>query len=387
MKYLIVIFIFCCMSGVAQPLRDINYNYQYNPEEKFLFTLLPVKLSDSWYILYELNLRDTTQNINLYKIEWQIRENLSNKDGRLLDTSSDSSFITSKSKLSGNIKIPFTSIPQVIVAKIIHQQANRAWIYYEVLENNYPVNDLLTVGNVTHLGKFLKAPQQGSLRSASSSIVSFYNDQFPPAAPAFSEGQAKVSKGMKVDSIFTVSPGTALSFNQRGLYLIQSDTISNNGMAVRAEDDYPRYSKVQNLPGPLIYICSKQEYDRLEAAKGDKKIFDRTVLSITGDSERAKKLIRNYFRRVELANQYFTSYKEGWKTDRGMIYIIFGLPDEVFKFQDREVWKYDNASFDITFNFTKASSVFDPDNYVLIRNQKYRQTWYEVVDLWRNARF
>ena len=32
----------------------------------------------------------------------------------------------------------------------------------------------------------------------------------------------------------------------------------------------------------------------------------------------------------------FTSYKQGWKTDKGMIYIIFGAPDEVLKDGERE---------------------------------------------------
>jgi GWxTD domain-containing protein len=221
-------------------------------------------------------------------------------------------------------------------------------------------------------------------------IVSYYSDNFPAGAPAFSEGQGKVSKGMRADTVFTlfnISENQPLNFFGKGLFLFQKDTLATEGFAVRAENDYPRYSLIQNLSGPLVYICTKQEFDKLELAKGDKKAFDRTVLSITGDSERAKKLIRNYFRRVELANLYFTSYKEGWKTDRGMIYIVFGLPDEVFRFNDREVWTYKNESFHTTFDFTKSSSVFDPDNYVLIREKKYQTTWYEVIDLWRNARF
>ena len=177
-----------------------------------------------------------------------------------------------------------------------------------------------------------------------------------------------------------------MTFFKRGLYLIQSDTNSTQGLSVRAEDDYPKFTKVPSLAGPLIYICTKQENDRLVLAKNDKRAFDRVILGITQDTERAKKLIRNYFRRVEHANELFTSYKEGWKTDRGMIYIIFGPPEQVYKFNDREVWTY-KTSFDVTFNFTKSSSVFDPDNYVLIRNKKYQQLWYEVIDLWRDARF
>src|SRR5690606_14005651 len=118
-----------------------------------------------------------------------------------------------------------------------------------------------------------------------------------------------------------------------------------------------------------------------------KKAFDRVILSITRDQERAKKLIRSYFRRVEMANTLFTSYKEGWKTDRGMIYIIFGPPDEVFRFNDREVWNYKAIKQGLSFDFAQSPSLFDPDNFVLIRSKKYTETWYQMIDMWRNARF
>src|SRR5690606_16033435 len=109
------------------------------------------------------------------------------------------------------------------------------------------------------------------------------------------------------------------TLEQPGLYLLQTDTTVAEGLAFRVDGDYPRYRRVENLADPLIYICTKQEFSRIKQARGDKRAFDRVILSITKDAERAKTLMRNYFRRVEQANTYFSSYKEGWKTDRGMI--------------------------------------------------------------------
>jgi GWxTD domain-containing protein len=219
-------------------------------------------------------------------------------------------------------------------------------------------------------------------------FVSYYNDEFPAAAPSFSEAQARVPRAMEADSVFRLRAGDEIVFSMKGLYLIQKDTNALEGLAFRSEDDYPQYTKLASLPGPLIYITTKQEYDRLETVDGNKRAFDRIILQITLDTDRARTLMRSYFRRVELANRFFTSYKQGWKTDRGMIYIIFGKPDEVFRFDDREVWRYDNERFkNISFNFSRSTSVFDPDNFVLIREKKYEDTWYEVIDLWRNARF
>ena len=43
-------------------------------------------------------------------------------------------------------------------------------------------------------------------------------------------------------------------------------------------------------------------------------------------------LQEEYFRRVRYSNLMFTVFQDGWKTDRGLIYIIFGPPNEVIRF-------------------------------------------------------
>jgi GWxTD domain-containing protein len=371
----------------SQALRDINYSFLYNPDERVSCNLKPVRMGDSWKVLYSFNLRDTSVSTTAdYSIEWQGRDGLSSKEGssvnfEVVDAN------RSSLKLSGSLRIPFAEAPKILVAKISSKVTRQGYLFYVNLDPNYPVNNYLISQNQINFKPYAVNQQNSFGEKDGNWVVSYYNDRFPAAAPAFSEAQARVTKAWQADSVFNLTGDTNINLFSNGLFLFQKDTLSAEGFAVRAESDYPRYSLIQNLPGPLIYICTKQEYDRLELAKGDKKAFDRTVLSITGDADRAKKLIRDYFRRVELANTYFTSYKEGWKTDRGMIYIVFGLPNEVFRFNDREVWSYSNGSFSASFDFTKSPSVFDPDNYVLIRDKKYQTTWYEVIDLWRNVRF
>jgi GWxTD domain-containing protein len=218
-------------------------------------------------------------------------------------------------------------------------------------------------------------------------IISYYNHDFPAAVPPFSEGVGRVSAALKADSIYTLPANQPVTLTSEGLYLVQGDTTSANGFSFRVVNDYPRYTTLESLANPLIYLCTKQEFDRIKAAEGDKKAFDKVILSITGDAGRARELMRNYFRRVEWANNYFSSYKEGWKTDRGMIFILFGLPDELFRFEDREVWNFNNKAVKATFSFVKSGTVFDPENYVLVRDSKLKETWYNKIDLWRSARF
>jgi len=385
-KYFCILLLFVSVASFSQPLRDINYEYLYNPNAPVWLGLKVVKGATAFTLLFDFRVKDTV-GLNQYSLQWEGRSLLSDKEGTPI-TPGD--LVVSRHNMGweGQGTIPLEGAPNFIVAKIINNQTRRAWLFYTNIDANYPVNNYLVKNGSRVTQSFINTQDNVQLGSDSVDwIVSYYDDNFPAAAPAFSEAQARVPRVMAVDSVFTIRGGQDLRFDMKGLYLVQKDTTALQGLAFRSEDDYPQYSKVANLPGPLIYITTRQEYDRLESTEGNKRAFDRIVLSIVMDTDRARTLMRNYFRRVELANRFFTSYKEGWKTDRGMIYIIFGIPQQVFKFESREVWTYKSDQFDISFTFARSSSLFDPENYVLIREKKYEDTWYEVIDLWRNARF
>ena len=383
MKYFV--FGVLCMvvtAGYTQPLRDINFNYLYDQNQPVTLSLKVVRTVDGFVAHYALQWRDTSR----YTLQWELRSTLGEKEGMPVGTGQVTAQ-QGEGSLSGTVTLPIGSGP-VLVAKAVNESVKKAWLFTKILESNYPVNAYIRAGSADLLQPYVGISQPVTYEGQSGpTVVAYYNDDFPTAAPAFSVTQARVSRGMQHDSVFMITPGQALSLSKKGLYLFQQDTASAEAVAFRVEDDYPRLGRIESLAGPLVYVCTKQEFDKIKAARGEKKAFDRVILNITGDADRARTFMRSYFRRVELANQFFTSYKEGWKTDRGMIYIIFGLPDEVQKTADREVWTYKNADFRVVFAFAKSGTIFDPDNFVLIRDKKYQDTWYSVIDLWRNARF
>ncbi len=388
MRYVVfTVFLFFSLSSEAQVLRDINYNFLYETNEPFTLDVKTIRAPEGWRVLFNLTSKDTAQRADKYVIRWDIRKSLSDKEGLPISAEAIQDTIY-EDRMEGTITIGASLTRQILVAKVLNNYVKRAWVMYKILDPNYPVNGYLKSDGKVVEKPYVKTNTAVSIFGEGQTFtISHYNDDFPAALPPFSEEMGSVSRGMRVDTTYTVPPEEEITFTEKGLYLVQKDTSDVNGLAFRVEDDYPRFTKVESLADPLIYICTKQEFDRVKAAKGDKKAFDKVILSITGNAERAKNFMRNYFRRVEWANYYFTSYKEGWKTDRGMIFILFGLPDELFKFEDREVWSFDNKTLKATFNFVKSSTIFDPDNYVLIREKKFRETWYEKIDLWRNARF
>jgi GWxTD domain-containing protein len=123
-------------------------------------------------------------------------------------------------------------------------------------------------------------------------------------------------------------------------------------------------------------------------AVDQKKRIDKFWTDLGGSNERAKELIRKYYGRVLESNKQFTSYQEGWKTDRGMIYIIFGAPNRVTKRKNVEIWTYGEAanSSTTTFSFFRIKNPFTDNDYYLERNDLFKEPWYQAVDLWRQGK-
>jgi len=215
-----------------------------------------------------------------------------------------------------------------------------------------------------------------------------YNSEFKVADPPFSSSSASVIKSIEIDSLFQVKTGEDISMTHTALCFVQSDTTNVNGIAFRVESKpFPKQGTFEDLISSLTYFTTRSELDNLRTASDKKKAFDTYWIEITKSSERARRVIKAYYARVSLANHLFTTYKQGWKTDKGMIYIVFGNPDEVMRDGEREEWIYESTNRlpRINFTFVKSKSIFTQDHYVLLRKSSYQQVWYKAIDLWRKG--
>lgn len=388
-KLAVILFVLITSALQAQVLRNINFRYLYNPQEAFSLSWKVVKESNTFTVFYDLTLNDTTRQFADFGIQWEVRKSTAEKSG-LPITGETAAIEDTPTRKVGTLKFTGDSEQPILVAKVKLTENKKTWAFLFYKNLKEATSFYAASGNYLIEDSFVKQGKPISFRGfmAGKPIqLSYYEDAFPAGAPAFSTAQARVAKTIKPDSIFSATPDSDMVLDKKGLYLAQQDTASTDGVAFRVEIDYPKLGKLQSLAGPLIYVCTKQEYEKISLAGSDKKKFDQIILSITGNTERARIFMRNYFNRVEAANQYFSSYKEGWKTDRGMIYIIYGLPEEIFLFEDREIWVYKNEYVREEFQFVKSATIFDPENYVLIRKKSYADQWYNMIDLWRKARF
>lgn len=163
--------------------------------------------------------------------------------------------------------------------------------------------------------------------------------------------------------------------------------------------NFPYLRTLDELIEPLVYLAYADEYRDLKAATTDaekKRAFDQFWGSLMPNRAKAVQVMQQFYKRVEGANALFSSYKEGWRTDRGMMYIILGAPARVFRWPGRrsmsETWYYTNYKSrdgQIAFEFIDLNEYYRRrmpfDHFVLQRRMGYRTLWLDAIDRWRSG--
>jgi GWxTD domain-containing protein len=219
-------------------------------------------------------------------------------------------------------------------------------------------------------------------------FVYFYDTDFDIADPPMYRLKKNVSKEIEINSLFKVYADSAFVLDQEGLYFIQSDTTSLSGFGIRIENDfYPRITSIRQLVAPLAYLSTKEETEKLLSSDNLRASFERFWLDLAKSEEGAKNMIKKYYDRIAEANRLFTNYKEGWKSDMGMIYTIIGPPDEVYRNEGKESWYYKNPGKNqiVVFNFLNLKNLFCDNHYMLIRDNQYKSFWFKAIDKWRKG--
>ena len=109
----------------------------------------------------------------------------------------------------------------------------------------------------------------------------------------------------------------------------------------------------------MRYILSNDERKVLKARlKEDKEQLFYQLWKErdpTPDTEH-NELMEEYFQRVGYVNEHFSGWQPGWETDRGMIYILFGPPDEIQRSNPTaansaiyQIWNYSKINKQFVF--------------------------------------
>lgn len=181
----------------------------------------------------------------------------------------------------------------------------------------------------------------------------------------------------------------------RFAFVVPEGTSVLRGLALEFEvvihgrrSDFPHVRQVPYLIETARYITSRTEYERMLESDDPKGALDAFWLDCGNDTDRGGNLIATYYGRVEEANRYFSGVQEGWRTDRGMVHIVYGVPNKVRRSGHAEWWVYgeEGSANTITFSFRYAPTDLDANRYILDRSIQFRPTWDRMVTSWRNGR-
>lgn len=211
-------------------------------------------------------------------------------------------------------------------------------------------------------------------------------------APVFTDAQPP-PLDQRPDSTFTVrvdGDGTfRFTTGRNGFYHFRTDTTQAAGYSIFVPtESYPLVRTGNDMVAPLRYITSLQEWERITGASDRRKEVERFWSDAAGDRARAREAISAYYGRVESANRHFSSYVEGWKTDRGLVHIIFGTPNTIRKSERGETWIYGDETnlMSLSFTFVKRDEPYSDNDLVLQRDPRFKSAWYRNVESWRNGR-
>lgn len=193
----------------------------------------------------------------------------------------------------------------------------------------------------------------------------------------------------QADSTYTYSLGDTILFSKEGFYKIKASSKDVVGLCLLCStDSYPEVKTVSDMLEPLKIIAGNKQYKNLTEADNLKVAIDKFWLERSNNKRFAKEQIRVFYNRVRLANMYFSDYREGWKSDRGILYVLLGPPSIVNMSSKGEEWFYgENPDLaGVYFIFDKVKSPYCDYVFELRRDAAYQTVWSQAVSTWRDGR-
>ncbi|MEM9830247.1 MAG: GWxTD domain-containing protein [Bacteroidota bacterium] len=397
-KFFSILSVVCiALPSLSQNLSKTNVSHVYNLEAPVLVDARVAKSSDEAIVFLRIINRS---GVGLPTIQYEVRDSYSSETALSTQSLTANELI----KQEENASYYRFGVP-------IRENTNYVFLYLTVSvagaelplrfdvsldkDQNFPLSPLLLMRAGEDIPVFSNYIPQGtvarvvSLNNSDSVAYTYYYDHNFGPNPSPLGTTSDVQPKLTVDSLFRVPLDSTILFDNNGLYFTQLDTTSLSGISFRVEGQYyPRLVRAEELTKPIRYISTSEESNALQTAETPKLALDNFWMRAARSQDRAKLIIRNYYRQVAQANQLFTTYKEGWKTGMGMIYTLYGKPDDVYRDDEKEVWIYeaDNTLVSTSFTFMKVRNIFTDQHYNLMRDEAFERFWFRNIDLWRKGR-
>jgi len=242
--------------------------------------------------------------------------------------------------------------------------------------------------------RFFLPGERFNIRYRDSGADSIFVDYFKlsselPRPPITASTDYTMNYNPDTSFIFPLVDTAHYNLIEKGMYFVRVDDEYSEGLSLfNFGGSFPQVKTSEELMEPLFYLSTLAEYRDLRKEANRKLAVDDFWLKIGGSVEKSRELIRIYYNRVVYSNLYFTSNKEGWKTDQGMIFVLFGPPSRIRMTETGEKWYYftKRRSDPLEFSFVRKPDAFSDQNMHWLKNSETQMYWNEAVRSWRNGR-
>ena len=318
---------------------------------------------------------------SLYKWEYEllVQNNYESESDRVLSNYTVDTLFRVENKIL--IRLDLEAMEESLMVVKFYQPER--FYYYDVLlkvgtlsfPSIYPVDQ----EGFPILKRYIK--RSGYAWTGNDSFLAMrYDEAFPPADPPMGD-MKPLAPQVDIDTTFTFQD--SVLFEDNYFYVVREDSLATVGVTMLKVPPYfPKYRQLGELLDAMLYLTSEQEKKSMIRSNNPKQSFDSFWMNTYSTKSRARNAIRSYYNRIELSNEIFTDFKPGWKTDRGMMYTVFGRPNEVYRTTNSEEWYYDDGN---AFEFTVISSFFAPRTYSLRRSNELEQLWFSQIATLRQS--
>jgi len=405
---LLLIFLSCGLQAKKLSKTDMSEIYSefqftqfdksvFHKSEQFSTIYLNIRLQDFFYKQTKVEVYQAK-----FKVAYELYESYDSKSP--IDTSSqffsDTLFYGEEMDMIVDFDVP-AIFPGNYVLKIklfdIYQPENSTFSIVNINKSsklsaqNFLLtdqNDFPLFENFIPNGDYFKVHCTDTLITHMS--MRYYSQTFPLAKPVFTVEKNKSYK-FEPDSVYTVSFSSGISdilkLPYHGIYHLQADINKPEGLTLfQFDDGFPEVNSPALAVAPLRYLTTENEFKRLLSYQDYKIAVDSFWLERASQQpQRARNMIKRYYSRVQLVNKLFTSFREGWKTDRGLVYILYGAPSEVYRAEGEEEWVYGELGnpMSIKFYFDEVKNPFTGNEFELERSPNYKTSWMIAIENWR----
>ncbi len=401
-----------CVSKPQQETARSNMAFLYNPTSSPLHpefivfhearsqSRLYIKIYPVELLFNQANAEETYQS--QLEINYVLTEIIDGKESELVADSTTTEFTLKMDEVKNVFvaNLPIRTMEgkkymlKVTTTDLLRRKGTSNYIHIDRSTVNTGQNYMVTgsgghpsFDRVFQTGEYFHV--QYNRKGVDTVYVKYYRNMTPLPRPPVTN-LSSTRPDFVPDSIFAYaySDTTRVTLPLEGMYHIQVDPYKPGGLSLfNFGDNYPRVATVSDMIGPMAYLASSVEFNELTNQTNKKLAVDNFWLESAGNVQTARELIRVYYNRVFFANYFFTSYKEGWKTDRGMMFIVYGPPNILTKKGDTEIWVYyrKKSREPLQFTFSRHASPYTQNDFMLERNF-ITSMWVQAVRDWRSGK-